>query len=81
MISLSFGKNGKNHIHTHIHTHASTRSFIAGGKQNILIILSDDVIKIKFVKLWDLSRYSERTVSKTSTCQKLAFRGKLSLRY
>ena len=42
---------------------------------------SGDVIKIKFVKLWDLSRYSERTTSKTPTCQKLAFRGKLSLRY
>ena len=26
---------------------------------------SDDVIKMKFVKLWDLLRYSERTTSKT----------------
>ena len=44
---------------------------------------SDDAIKIKFVKLWDLSQYSERTSSKWPTCQKLAFRGKLSrsLRY
>ena len=38
----------------------------------------DDVIKIKFGNLKDLSRYSERTMSKTPTCQKLAFRGKLS---
>ena len=31
---------------------------------------SDDVIKMKFVKLWDLLRYSERTTSKTPTRQK-----------
>ena len=42
---------------------------------------SDDVIKMKFVKLWDLLSYSERTTSKTPTCQKLAIWGKLSLRY
>ena len=42
---------------------------------------SDDVIKVKFVKLWDLLRYSERTTSKTPTRQKLAIRAKLSLRY
>ena len=42
---------------------------------------SDDVIKMKFVKLWDLLRYSERTTSKTPTRQKLAIRAKLSLRY
>ena len=42
---------------------------------------SDDVIKMKFVKLWDLLRYSERTTSKTPTRQKLAIQGKLSLRY
>ena len=42
---------------------------------------SDDVIKMKFLKLWDLFRYSERTTSKTPTRQKLAIRGKLSLRY
>ena len=42
---------------------------------------SDDVIKMKFVKLWDLLRYSERTTSKAPTRQKLAIRGKLSLRY
>ena len=41
----------------------------------------DDVIKKKFVKLWDLLRYSERTTSKTPNRQKLAIRGKLSLRY
>ena len=42
---------------------------------------SDDAIKMKFVKLWDLLRYSERTTSKTPTRQKLAIRGKLSLSY
>ena len=42
---------------------------------------SDDVIKMKFVKLWDLLRYSERTTSKTPTRQKLAIWGKLSQRY
>ena len=31
--------------------------------------------KIKFVKLWDLSRYSERTTSKTPTCQKISIVG------
>ena len=41
---------------------------------------SDDVIKMKFVKLWDLLRYSERTTPKTPTRQKLAIRAKLSLR-
>ena len=44
-------------------------------------VLKCDVTKNKFVKLWDLSRYSEKTTSKTPTCQKLEFRGKLSLRY
>ena len=34
-------------------------------------VLKGDVIKIKFVKLWDLSGYSERTTSKRPTCQKL----------
>ena len=28
---------------------------------------SDDVLKMKFVKLWDLLRYPERTTSKTPT--------------
>ena len=42
---------------------------------------SDDVIKMKFVKLWDLLRYSERTTPKTPTRQKLAIRAKLSPRY
>ena len=35
----------------------------------------------KFVKLWDLSRYSERTTFKTPTRQKLAIRDKFSLRH
>ena len=39
---------------------------------------SDDVINMKFVKLWDLLWYSERTTSKTPTRQKLAIRGRLS---
>ena len=29
-----------------------------------------DVIKMKFLKLWDLSGHSERTMSKRPTCQK-----------
>ena len=47
-------------------------------------VLKCDVTKsnIKFVKLWDFSRYSESTTSKMSTCQKLAHLwGKLFLRY
>ena len=39
-----------------------------------------DVTKMKFLKLWDLSGSTERTMSKRPTCQKWAFRGKLSLR-
>ena len=31
---------------------------------------SDDVLKMKFLKLWNLSGYSERTMSKRPTCQK-----------
>ena len=42
---------------------------------------SDDIINMKFVKLWDLLRYSERTTVKTPTHQKLTIRGKLSLRH
>ena len=33
-------------------------------------VKSDDVIKIEFLKLWDLSGYSERTMSKRPTYQK-----------
>ena len=33
-------------------------------------VLKCDVIKMKFPKLWDLSGYSERTMSKKPTCQK-----------
>ena len=33
-------------------------------------VLKCDVIKMKFLKLWDLSGYSERTISKRPTCQK-----------
>ena len=41
-------------------------------------VLKCDVIKMKFLKLWDLSGYSERTMSKRPTYQKWAFLGKLS---
>ena len=33
-------------------------------------ILKCDVTKMKFLKLWDLSGYSEKTMSKRPTCQK-----------
>ena len=33
-------------------------------------VLKCDVIKMKFLKSWDLSGYSERTMSKRPTCQK-----------
>ena len=33
-------------------------------------VLKCDVIKMKFLKLWDLSGYSERTMFKRPTCQK-----------
>ena len=38
-------------------------------------------LKVKFLKLWDFSGYYERTTSQRPTFQKLAFQGKLSLRY
>ena len=43
-------------------------------------VLKCDVIKMKFLKLWDLSGHFERTMSKRPTCQKWAFEGKLSVR-
>ena len=38
---------------------------------NLIIIefKSDDVVKLKFVNLWDLSGHSERTTSRRPTCQ------------
>ena len=39
------------------------------SKQNNRV-LKCDVIKLKFPKLWDLSGYSEKTMSKRPTCQK-----------
>ena len=39
-------------------------------------VLKCDVIKMKFLKLWDLPGYSERTMSKRPTYQKWAFWGK-----
>ena len=39
-------------------------------EQTINRVLKCDVIKMKFLKLWDLSGYSERTMSKRPTCQK-----------
>ena len=48
--------------------------------EQIIEYWSDDSIKTKFPKLWDLSGYSERTMSKRPTYQKWVFRGKLSLR-
>ena len=36
----------------------------------LIEVLKCDVIKIKFLKLWDLSGYSERTMYKRPTCQK-----------
>ena len=43
-------------------------------------VLKCDFIKMKFLKLWDLSGHFERTMSKRPSCQKWAFGGKLSLR-
>ena len=39
------------------------------SKQNNRV-LKCDVIKMQFLKLWDLSGYSEKTMSKRPTCQK-----------
>ena len=39
------------------------------------------VTKVKFLTLWDLLGYFERTTSERPTCQKLALWGKLSRRY
>ena len=42
---------------------------------------SDDIIKIKFVILWNLLGCIERTTPERPTCQKLALCGKLPRRY
>ena len=42
--------------------------------QAVIEYRSDDVIKMKFAKLWDLLRYSEKPPSKTPTREKLAIR-------
>ena len=42
---------------------------------------SDDVIIIKFVKVWDLSEYFERTTSERHTYKTLLLWGKLSWRH
>ena len=39
------------------------------------------LIKVKFVKFWDSSGYSEIKKNMRPTCKKLAFGGKLSPRY
>ena len=39
-------------------------------QSNLYRVLKCDVIKVKFLKLWDFSGYSERTMSKRPTCQK-----------
>ena len=49
----------KVNMYSNLHTHFSSNR-----------ILKCDVIKMKFLKLWDLSEYSERTMSKRPTCQK-----------
>ena len=44
--------------------------------------MKDGKIKVLICEIWDLSGYSEnRKTFKRPTCQKLAFRDKLSLRY
>ena len=48
---------------------------------SVMGFLSDEIIQIKFVKLWDFSRYSKKKTPKRPTYQKLASQGKLSLRY
>ena len=48
---------------------------------SVMGFLSDEIIQIKFVKLWDFSGYSKRKTPKRLTYQKVAFQGKLSLRY
>ena len=57
---------------------SGTRDQLAPAPRTTTIeFKSDDVIKIKFVKLWDLSGYSKRTTSKNPTCQ--MFRPKSTL--
>ena len=72
--SISYRFRNRRHVGISTANHASLL-IIAFHR-----VLKCDVIKMKFLKLWDLSGYSERTMSKRTTCQKWAFRGKLSLR-
>ena len=64
-----------------VRTHEKNSGDAVRRLGTIIEYRSDDGIKMKFVKLWDLLRYSERTTFKTPTRQKLAIRAKLSLRY
>ena len=51
-----------------LHEDTASRSELDGRDRDR--VLKCDVIKMKFLKLWDLSGYSERTMSKRPTCQK-----------
>ena len=41
-----------------------------GSWRTVNRVLKCDVVKMKFLKLWDLSGYSERTMPKRPICQK-----------
>ena len=47
------------------------------GHQCIISVALCDVIKMKFLKLWDLSGYAERAMSKRPTCQKMSMQGQI----
>ena len=47
--------------------------FIRRNSNSLYRVLKCNIIKTKFLKLWDLSRYSERTMPKRPICQKCSF--------
>ena len=70
VIPLSQRKIPEENLKTEYFLSCGKNSAFSFGLQTANRVLKCDVIKMKFLKSWDLSGYSERTMSKRPTCQK-----------
>ena len=59
---------GRNHQNKKDRNKDKTKQRVS--HQPLYRVLKCDVIKMKFLKLWDSSGYAKRTMSKRPTCQK-----------
>ena len=59
---------GRNHQNKKDRNKDKTKQSVS--HQPLYRVLKCDVIKMKFLKLWDSSGYAKRTMSKRPTCQK-----------